>query len=160
MSAIRSNEREGQAPPSSSTFDSTYRFFSSVRFAIVVLSFIAVSCVVGTLIQQQAAPQEYLKEYSDSTYAILKFLGLTDVFHAWWFHFLAGLLVLNLILCTLDRLGRTLRASRELDVPNQKTLSAMSNGFLAKGMSLDDVAPWFKAARSASGGGKCTCPSA
>ena len=135
MSATRSNPGEGVTPPHTSIVDNVYQFLSSVRFAILVLSFIAASCVVGTLIKQQAPPQEYLRQFSESTYAILKFLRLTDVFHAPWFLFLAGLFVVNLVFCTIDRLGRFLKSGREAKIPSEKTLTAMANTFVVRGQA-------------------------
>jgi cytochrome c biogenesis protein len=152
MSAIRSNPEEGATPPHPTLVDDVYRFLSSVRFAILVLSFIAASCVVGTLIKQQAPPQEYLKQFSESTYAILKFLRLTDVFRAPWFLFLAGLFVVNLVLCTIDRLGRFLRSLRETKVPSDKALAAMTNRFVVPGKQVTDVISLFRGYRKGAGG--------
>src|SRR5512137_2994164 len=80
MSAIKSNRGEGETPPSPSLLDEAYGFLSSVKFAIFLLSFIAVSSVFGTLVKQQGRPEEYLSVFSESTYAIIRFLSLDDVF--------------------------------------------------------------------------------
>jgi cytochrome c biogenesis protein len=122
-----------------------------VRFAILVLSFIAASCIAGTLIKQQAPPQDYLKQFSESTYAILKFLGLTDVFRAPWFLVLAGLLVVNLIFCTLDRLGRFLKTRKDPKIPSEKTINAMANRFVVRNKGADEVVALFKGYRSSAG---------
>jgi cytochrome c biogenesis protein len=144
MNAIKSNPGEGKTPPSSSFLDTIYTFLSSLRFAILVLSLIAIACVMGTLVVQQATPQEYISHFSESTYALLRFFGLTDVFHAPWFLVLIGLFVVNLIFCTLERLGRTLRAGQKHDFPERKTLEAMSSRFFAKGRTIDEVARGFR----------------
>ena len=146
MSAIRNNARtagEGETPPEASSVNTVYRFLSSVRFAIFVLSCIAVSCVIGTLIPQQAPAQEYLSRYAPSTYGILRFLGLTDVFHSPWFLFLAGLFVVNLSLCSLARLGRFLRGRREHRFPTEKALEAMPH-FLLQGKGISDAVALFR----------------
>jgi cytochrome c biogenesis protein len=151
MSAIRSNSGEGATPPSTSTVDSIYRFLSSVRFAILVLSFIAASCVLGTLIKQQAPPQEYLKQFSESTYAILKFLRLTDVFRAPWFLILVSLFVVNLVLCTLDRFGRFLKTRKDTKIPSEKAVSAMANRFVVRNRGADEVVSLFNGYRTSAG---------
>ena len=146
MSATRNsagNAGEGETPPGASAIDSVYRFLSSVRFAIFVLSCIAVSCVIGTLIPQQAPAQEYLSRYSPSTYAILRFLGLTGVFHSPWFLFLAGLFVVNLFFCSLERLGRFLRGQREHRLPTEKALEAMLH-FRLEGKRIEEAAALFR----------------
>jgi len=116
---------------------------------MLVLSFIAASCVLGTLVKQQAPPEEYLAQFSESTYAILRFLRLTDVFHAPWFLLLIGLFVINLVFCTIDRLSRFLKSAREKKLPNEKTLSAMSQAFLLSGTRVEEVARLFKGYRRA-----------
>ncbi len=153
MSAIKSNPGEGATPPHASPFDSLYQFLSSVRFAILVLSFIAASCIVGTLIKQQAPPQEYLAQFSESTYAVLRFLHFTDVFHAPWFLFFAALFVINLVFCTVERLGRFLKSGRDARLPSEKTAAAMANSFVARGRRLEDVTGLFKGYRRAASSG-------
>ncbi|OPY64705.1 MAG: Cytochrome c biogenesis protein CcsB [Syntrophorhabdaceae bacterium PtaU1.Bin034] len=147
MSAIRSNAGEGETPPGISSISDTFRFLSSLRFTIFLLSFIAVSCVLGTLIKQQAQPREYLAQYSESTYTILKFLGLTDVFHAPWFLFLVGLFVLNLVFCTINRLRTLIKSGRETTLPSERTMRAMSHRFFVRDRKIDQVLDLFKGYR-------------
>jgi len=147
MSAIRNNPAEGETPPLSSSVGATYKFLSSVRLAILVLSFIAVACVIGTLLPQQAPAQEYLSRYSESTYAILRFLGLTDVFHSPWFLFLTGLFVVNLFLCSVERLSRFLKNPGEKKLPTEKALKAWPNSFLLKEKRVEEVVSLFRGYR-------------
>jgi cytochrome c biogenesis protein len=149
MSVIKSKPGEGVTPPHNSIIDGVFQFLSSVRFAILALSFIALSCVIGTLILQQAPSQEYLKQFSESSYAILKFFGFTDVFHAPWFIFLLGLFVLNLVFCTVTRLGRFLKSRKEIRIPGQKALTTMENSLLVPDKKVDEVAGLLKGYRKA-----------
>ncbi len=111
MSATKSNGgREGQSPPSPNFLDQVYEFLSSVTLAIALLAFIAVTSIFGTLIKQQASPEEYLSFYSESNYAIIRFLGLDDVFHSRWFIAVIALFVLNMIFCSLPRFVRLLKS--------------------------------------------------
>jgi cytochrome c biogenesis protein len=84
-------------------------FLSSVHLAISLLIILAISSIFGTLIPQNASPEEYLRFYSFSTYKILKILGLLDMYHSGWFLFLLGLLALNLLVCSKRRF-RALRS--------------------------------------------------
>ena len=149
MSAIRSNGGEGETPPPEASFiASVYRFLSSVRFAIFVLSCIGVSCVLGTLILQQASTPEYLSRYSPATYGILRFLRLTDVFHSPWFLFLVGLFLVNLFLCSLARLSRFLRSRKEHRLPSEKALLAMLH-FSLPGKDIPFALSLFKGYKEA-----------
>jgi cytochrome c biogenesis protein len=135
---------EGTTPPLTSAIDQIYRFLASIRFTILILSFIAISCITGTLVKQQASPEEYVSHFSDSTYAILKFFGLTDVFHAPWFLFLIGLFVINLVFCTTSRLARLLKGNKEWKLPDQKGLASMPLSFVARGKTLEQAAGALK----------------
>ena len=85
-------------------FSSLEESLSSVRLAISLLIILAVSSIFGTLIPQNASPDEYLRVYSIPTYKILKILGFLDMYHSGWFLFLLGLLSLNLVVCSKKRL--------------------------------------------------------
>ena len=76
---------------------------SSVRLTIPLLIVLAVVSIFGTLIPQNATPEEYLRFYNVSTYKILRILGFLDMYHAGWFVFLLTLLSLNLMACSLRR---------------------------------------------------------
>ena len=87
-------------------FKKIYDFFSSVKLAIVLLLTLAVTSIVGTIIEQQQDPEKYLREYGETTYRILKFLGFTDVYHSWWYITLLTLLAINIIVCSIKRLPK------------------------------------------------------
>lgn len=131
--------------------EDVYEFLGSVRFTMLVLSLIAAACIVGTLVQQQASPEEYLARYSEATYASLRFLGLTDVFHSPWFFLLVGLFVLNLVLCTARRLRAFLKSRGRAGVPGEEALASMSRagapGFFVPGARIDDTARLFRGYR-------------
>ena len=78
-------------------------FLSSVHLAISLLIILAISSIFGTIIPQNASPEEYLRVYSVPTYKILKILGLLDMYHSGWFLFLLGLLSLSLLVCSKKR---------------------------------------------------------
>lgn len=77
--------------------------FSSLRLSIGLLILLAVVSIFGTVIPQNASPEEYLRAYKVSTYKILKILGFLDMYHTPWFIFLLALLCLSLVACSLKR---------------------------------------------------------
>jgi len=103
--------------------DKIWDIFASVKLAVVIFSLIALTSIVGTVIEQQAEPEKNIKllmkmfglghEAAQSFLGVLDKLGFTDMYHAWWF--LAFLLIfcINLIICSLDRLPRVLKLVRE-----------------------------------------------
>ncbi len=82
---------------------------SSVRLTIPLLIILAVASIFGTVIPQNASPEDYLRIYTVPTYRILHILGFLDMYHAKWFLFLLGLLSLNLVACSLRRLRSVLK---------------------------------------------------
>ncbi len=99
--------------------------------------------MVGTLLPQQARPEEYMQKYAESTHAILRFLGLTDVFHSPWFICLIGLFVVNLLLCTARRLGGLFGGAAPR-MPDKKSLSVMPLRFFLEGAQVEQAAGLFK----------------
>lgn len=89
--------------------DKVWKFFSSVKLAVVLLIILAIVSVIGTVVQQNQAPEQYLREYSQSTVQLFEMLGFFDMYHTWWFVLLLFLFTANLTVCTLDRLPHTLK---------------------------------------------------
>jgi cytochrome c biogenesis protein len=89
--------------------DKVWKFFSSVKLAVVLLIILAIISVIGTVIQQNEPPDRYLQEYSQATVQLFDAIGLFDMYHTWWFVLLLFLLTANLTVCTLDRFPHTLK---------------------------------------------------
>ena len=92
--------------------DKIWKFFSSVKLAVVLLIILAVVSVVGTVIQQNQPPEDYLREYSQSTVQLFETLGFFDLYHTWWFVLLLLFFTANLTICTLDRFPAAWKAMR------------------------------------------------
>jgi cytochrome c biogenesis protein len=80
-----------------------YDFFRSLKLTILLLILLALVSVIGTIITQNATPQEYVQRYGSSLYEVLDFFNLFDMFHSWWFQVILVFLVINLIACSLQR---------------------------------------------------------
>ena len=92
--------------------DKVWKFFSSVKLAVVLLIILAVVSVIGTVIQQNQAPEDYLREYSRATVDLFEALGFFDLYHTWWFVLLLLLFTANLTICTLERFPGVWRVVR------------------------------------------------
>ncbi len=87
---------------------SLFKYFSSVKLAIVLLIIITLASVVGTLIPQQRSLEEYAARYGQWA-SLFQRLQLTNLYKSWWFSALLFLFALNIIVCTLDRLSPKLK---------------------------------------------------
>jgi len=87
-----------------------WKFFSSIRLAVWLLSTIAVLSLIGTLIPQNEEVGFYIDRYGQLGYRALLQIGLNDVYASWWFILLLILFSLNLAVCLLNRLSFKMRS--------------------------------------------------
>src|SRR5271165_4956743 len=82
-----------------------YKTLANLRTGIVLLILVVVSSAVGTFILQRPVTEadKLARAYSPATLLWLDRLGLTDVFHAWWFMTLLTLVSLSIVFVSLDR---------------------------------------------------------
>jgi len=135
MTATKSKSAERKAPPEKNFVESLKDFLASIKFAIILLSCIALGSILGTVIKQGAGPDEYLSLYSESTYRIITLLGLDNVYHSPWFLALLFLFAINLTLCSLRRFIPILKGDRRASMPDEGSMNNMSMNFRGK---IDD----------------------
>ncbi len=83
-----------------------YATFCSIRTGIVLLILLGLAAAAGTLVLQRPLtdPEQLGRAYAPETLRWLDALGLTDVFHSWWFAGLLTLLSVNIVLASVERL--------------------------------------------------------
>ena len=104
MSDLADNNETGVTPEVGNPFT---RRLGSLGFALTVVLLLALACIAGTLIPQGAQVESYLaRPGGHPVISVLSALGLTRVFHSWWFVGLLFALAASLMVCT----GRRYRA--------------------------------------------------
>jgi cytochrome c biogenesis protein len=101
-------------------FESIWKFFASVKFAIYIFIALATLSIVGTIVEQQAEPARNIAllakffgdAFAPTVYNIFANLGFMDMYGSWWYVGLLGLFSINLIVCSIDRLPKTWRLVR------------------------------------------------
>ena len=86
-----------------------HKLFSSVKLTIFLFLFLAVTSVLGTVIQQGLPFERYEAIYSPGVFNILKFFDIFDMYHSWWFSFLLVLLSINIAVCTSRQIPRIIK---------------------------------------------------
>ncbi|MDJ0782341.1 MAG: cytochrome c biogenesis protein ResB [Desulfosarcinaceae bacterium] len=86
-------------------FDGLWQFFASVKLTVVVLLALALTSIIGTLIPQNQPLEEYYQAFGDFLFRVFAVLDLYNMYNAWWFQLLLALLILNIIVCSIDRLS-------------------------------------------------------
>ena len=90
-----------------SAIDRLWKSFASVKLTIVLLLTLAATSIIGTLIPQNEDPRAYFETFGAFLYRLFSLLGLFDMYHSWWFRALILLLVVNIVVCSIDRLQST-----------------------------------------------------
>lgn len=96
-------------------FESIWKFLASVKLAIFIIIILALSSIIGTIVEQQAEPSTNIallaKFFGDAAaptvYNIFAKLGFMDMYNSWWFVSFLILFSINLIVCSLERLPKT-----------------------------------------------------
>src|SRR3990172_2980859 len=112
--------------------EKVWKFFSSVKLAVVLLIILAIVSIIGTVVQQGQPTEQYLKEYSLATVNVLETLGLFDMYHTPWFVLLLFFLTANLAVCTLERFPKTLQMVKA-EARASKVLKSRRYRFLVSG---------------------------
>lgn len=82
-----------------------WRTLVSVETGVVLLMLVVIFSALGTLILQRPTtrPEELERSYSPAVLAALDALGLTDIFHSWWFLGLVFLVSLCILAASIHR---------------------------------------------------------
>jgi len=91
------------------TFDNTFRrvwqTLGAIKTGVILLIATVIVSALGTVILQRPAtdPDEMQRAYSPQMLRLLDAMGLTDVFHAWWFVVLLTLVSLSIVAASIQR---------------------------------------------------------
>jgi cytochrome c biogenesis protein len=76
-----------------------YDLLSSMRFAVSLLTVLAIASVTGTVLKQAEPYPNYISQFGQFWFPVFEALGLYDVYHAAWFLAILAFLVLSTSLC-------------------------------------------------------------
>ncbi len=108
--------------------DRIWDFFCSLKLTIILLLLLAVTSIIGTVIQQNAPAAEYIREYGKSNYELFKALQFTDMYHSTWFIGILALFSVNLICCSIKNFPRVWKFVKEPTlVPGEGLLKNSAN---------------------------------
>lgn len=90
----------------------TIELISSMRFAISLLTLIAIASVIGTVLKQNEPMTNYVNQFGPFWFEIFDKLGLYAVYSAWWFLLIMAFLVVSTTLCIVRNTPKMLRDMR------------------------------------------------
>ncbi len=86
--------------------------FSSMRFAISLLTVISIASIVGTVLIQNEPMTNYVNQFGPFWFDVFGKLSLYKVYSAWWFMLIMGFLVLSTTLCIIRNAPKMLKDMR------------------------------------------------
>jgi cytochrome c biogenesis protein len=105
-----------------------WQTLGAIKTGVVLLILTVILSAAGTVILQRPAtdPDEIQRAYSPQVLRILDALGLTDVFHAWWFVLLLSLVSLSIVAASVQRFPNAWRFfSRPYKSPDENFRKAL-----------------------------------
>lgn len=104
--------------------DLVWRFFSSVKVAVVLILITACLIAVGTVFEQEAFigpdPETFYAEKYGTLGKWYHALGFSDMYGAWWFKLLVIMIGASLIICSLDRVVPLYKALNKQQVQKHR----------------------------------------
>lgn len=95
---------------------SVFELLSSMRFAISLLSILAVASIIGTVLKQAEPYNNYIIQFGPFWFEAYEKLGLYDVYHAAWFLVILTFLVVSTTVCiyrNAPNFAREMKSFRE-----------------------------------------------
>ena len=129
------------------TGDAIWNFLCSLKLTIITLLLLAITSVIGTVIQQNKPAQEYIQEYGETTYRVFKMLNFDDMYNAWWFVGLLVLFCLNLICCSIKRMPALWRTVKNPNLTPAEGFfkSIRSSESFESGLSVEETTDRLRA---------------
>jgi cytochrome c biogenesis protein len=95
-----------------STARKLYELLSSMRFAISLLTLLAIASIIGTVVKQNEPYNAYLNQFGPFWFPIFKSLGLYSVYHSAWFLTVLAFLVVSTSLCLVRNTPQMIKDMR------------------------------------------------
>lgn len=116
------------SPEKDSILKDIINFLSSMRAGLILLLILAAASTIGSFFPQQEEAEFYYEQYSEFTAEIILTVGIDNIFEAWWFVGLIGLVCANLFFCSLRRLpGIYRRAFKPQKITDEENIKKLNN---------------------------------
>ncbi len=131
------------APPSFGK--SLFELLSSMRFAISLLSILAIASIIGTVLKQSEPYANYMIQLGPFWFQVFEKLGLYDVYHAAWFLVILTFLVVSTSVCITRNAPNFVREMKSF---REHVSDQSLNAFKHKHEAITEQAPEALATRA------------
>src|SRR4029077_5601627 len=126
----QSRERKPMAVDPTRIRRQLWQTLSSIKTGVILLITVVVLSAAGTIVLQRPVtePDEMERAYSPAVLSLLDKVGLTDVFHVWWFVALMVLVSLSIVAASVNRFPNAWRYfARPYKSPDKAFRQALPN---------------------------------
>jgi len=115
-----------------------FELLSSMRFAISLLSILAIASIVGTVLLQSEPYASYMIQFGPFWFEVFEKLGLYDVYHALWFLVILTFLVISTSVCITRNAPNFVREMKSF---REHVTDQSLNAFKHKREAATELAP-------------------
>lgn len=101
-----------------------WNFIGSMRFAVSILTLVAIASAIGTIIKQNESKLGYVDQFGSFWAGIFQMLGLFDVYNQAWFLVMLVFLLASTGICLIRNTPKMLRDMRQFKL-HQRTHSLL-----------------------------------
>lgn len=106
------NDKIQGAKRSRSVGRDIYELLGSMRFAVSLLTFIAIATIIGTVLQQNMTEIEYIDMFGTYWYAVFSKFDVAEIYNTWWFLVIMAFLVVSTTVCLIRNVPKMLKDMR------------------------------------------------
>ena len=110
-----------------------------MRFAVSLLVFICLASLIGTVLPQNGASNNYIDQFGLFWYDIFDKFSLWHVYNSWWFLLIMGFLVVSTTLCVIRTSPKMVKEARTFR-ENMRVSSMRAFHHRVECVASDDVA--------------------
>ena len=119
MNALRPPEFTRSVPNNNAFASRLWDFIGSMRFAVSILSIVAIASAIGTIIKQNESKLNYVDKFGDFWANVFAVLGLHDVYNQAWFLVMLVFLLASTSICLIRNTPKMLHDMRAYKLHNR-----------------------------------------
>ncbi len=119
MNALRPPEFTRSVPNNNAFASRLWDFIGSMRFAVSILSIVAIASAIGTIIKQNESKLNYVDKFGDFWANVFAVLGMHDVYNQAWFLVMLVFLLASTSICLIRNTPKMLHDMRAYKLHNR-----------------------------------------
>lgn len=89
-----------------------YELLGSMRFAVSLLTFIAIATIIGTVLEQGQTEIQYIDKFGTYWYSVFRKFDVAEIYNTWWFLLIMAFLVVSTTVCLIRNTPKMIKDMR------------------------------------------------